>query len=108
MSGTYGLTPYVGISAGSTYFYNKRISHSFISWLMSSLTLMFGCSAGAKGRAGLAGVVGIQGSSHTLTSYHECTLCLIPNNNNFRAAEISAHTYDGLFAEIVCKGKLIM
>ena len=67
---------------------------------------MFGCSAGAKGRAGLAGVVGIQGSSHTVTSYHECTLCLIPNNNNFCAAEILAHTYDGLFIETLRNGTI--
>ena len=60
---------------------------------------MFGFCVGAKGRAGLAGVVGIQESSHTLTSYHECTLYLISNNNNFFAAEILAHTYDGLFTE---------
>ena len=75
---------------------------------MRSLTLMFGWSAGAKGRAGLASVVGIQGSSYTLTSYPECTLCLITNNNNFHAAEILAHTYDGLFTEIVRKSELIL
>ena len=67
---------------------------------MRSLTLMFGFSIGVKGRAG---VVGIQGTSHTLTSYDECTLCLISNNNNFLANEIVAHTYDGLFTEIACK-----
>ena len=75
---------------------------------MRSLTLIFGCSDGAKGRAGLAGVVGIQGSSHTLTSYPECTLCLIPNNSNFHAAEILAHTYDELFTETIRKGEHIL
>ena len=75
---------------------------------MRSLTLMFGCSASATGRAGLAGVVGIQGSFHTLTSCPECTLCLIPNNSSFRAAEILAHTYDELFIETVRKGEHIL
>ena len=69
---------------------------------------MFGCKTGAKGQAGLAGIVGIQGSSHTLTSYPECIFCLIPNNNIFRAAEILFHTYDGLLTEIFRKGELIM
>ena len=75
---------------------------------MRSLTLMFGFSVGAKGRAGLAGVVGIQGTSHTLTSYDDCTLCLISNNNNFLVAEIVAHTYDGLFTEITCKSAVFL
>lgn len=75
---------------------------------MRSPTLIFGCSDGGKGRAGLADVIGIQGSSHTLTSYFECTLCLISNNNNFRAADILAHTYDGLFTQIIRKSEYIM
>ena len=66
---------------------------------------MFRFSVGAKGRAGVAGVVGLQRSSHTLTSYHECTLCLISNNNNFVAGEILAHTYDGMFTETAHKAQ---
>ena len=42
--------------------------------------------------AGLAGFVGIHGSSQTLTSYPECIFCRMPNNSRFLAAEMLVHT----------------
>ena len=69
---------------------------------------MFGCSARVKGRASLAGVVGIQEFSHTLASYHKYILYLILNSINFRTVEILVHTYDGLFTETIRKSEHIL
>ena len=69
---------------------------------------MFGCKTGAKGREGVAGVVGIQGSSQALTSYPECIFCLIPKSNSYLAAEILVHTYEALLTERERKGELIL
>lgn len=60
----------------------------------------------AFGWAGLAGVVGIQGSSHALTSYPEWIFCLNPNNISCLSAEILVHTYEGLSVVLRRKGKL--
>ena len=67
---------------------------------------MLGCTTGTFDLAGLAGVEGIQGFSHTLISYPECTLLLMPKSSSFLAAMILVQIYDGESTTPERKGEL--